>query len=374
MLRQRRHGKDEEGLIDERMHHGPLTRDSSSSSLRAAANHRRAALLVVALLLIATFSLYQWQNRENVDLSVFFHCRQIGDTISDDSAPCVYFRPTKWVVDTQQHFTEESMDIRWTMWGKKVNGKEYRFLGRQGISSVSAILMPKVASRSIESLFQDQLSVPLEDRKRLGIKGPRVGTATPSFWQQLAERQESQTSTTDIAFALLRDPVSRFLSSLAQTLSVFMQRKYKSCSELWNPCLESSLTYKELVQCAVDSMKPQDSSAPYYFDQHVVPQAVFLAGTLGNHNVEIAVFHIKDVEYILQAFGMNEQQHMNTREDKVFAPEVLDRFGEELRDARKAKEALDENMIRDICQLYAVDVSLMHHLGFSAGDCDFMKG
>ena len=40
----------------------------------------------------------------------------------------------------------------------------------------------------------------------------------------------------------------------------------------------------------------------------------------------------------------------------------------------KAKEALDESMIRDICQLYAVDVSLMHHLGFSAGDCDFMKG
>lgn len=368
MLRQRRTVKEEEGSIDERLHHEPLMPDSSSST------SLRTTVLVVALLLIAAFSLYQWLNRDNIDLSVFFHCRQIGDDISDSSAPCVFLRPSEWVVDTQQHFPTESLGIRWTMWGKKVNEKEYRFLGRQGISSVSAITMPKVASRSMESLFQDRLSIPLEDRKRLGIKGPRVGAATPSFWKQLAERQKSQSSTTDIAFALLRDPVSRYLSSLAQTLSVFMQRKYKTCSELWKPCLESSLTYKELVQCAIGSMQRQDSSAPYYFDQHVVPQAVFLAGALGNHNVELSVFHIKDVEHILRAFGMNEQQHMNSREDKVFAPDVSDRYGEELRNPHKAKEALDESMIQDICQMYAVDVSLMHHLGFSAGDCDFMKG
>jgi hypothetical protein len=67
---------------------------------------------------------------------------------------------------------------------------------------------------------------------------------------------------------------------------------------------------------------------------------------------------------------MPKQQHMNTREEKVFDPEVLHRFGEELRNPGKARDVLDKGMIKDICMLYDLDVTMIHHLGFSAGECD----
>jgi len=340
-------------------------------------------MLTLVVTIAALYSLYHWWNRDHINLSIFFSCRDIHD--APDSSPCVYFRPTRYFFDAQQpgyafkHIVEAS-DIRWTMWGKQVStyhtpregaSPPSKFIQQHGISSVSAIMMPKVASRSIEALFQERLSVSVVDRMQMKIKGPRLGIATPSFWNKLAERQQSITHehTTDIVFSLLRDPVSRFLSSLAQTLSMPMQRKYKACADLWKPCLESSKSYKDLVQCAISSMKQRPQSP--YFDVHMAPQAVFLAGALdGKHDVEVAVFDIHSLEPILQAFGMSKQERMNTREEKEFSPNVMNQYGEELLNPRKARKVLDDEMIRDICTLYAMDVTLLHHLGFSAGDCD----
>jgi hypothetical protein len=237
-----------------------------------------------------------------------------------------------------------------------------------------------VASRSIEALFTDRLSVKVGELERRNVKGPRTGIATAYFWKQLAERQQSmdtrQDIHTDICFSLLRDPVSRFLSSLAQTLSRPMQRKYKACAELWKPCLEQEAStykqnsYTQLVKCAIDSMKQREGSP--YFDVHMAPQAVFLAGAIDINDVEIAIFPIKDLETVLRAFGVSKpnQQPRNKREEKEFSQDVMDRFGEELLNPRKAREVLDDDMVSDICDLYAMDVTMMHHLGFSTGDCD----
>lgn len=354
---------------------------------------KRSRLLTATMLffLAATVtlcSLYHWINRNRLNLDVFFSCRQMHD--APYTSPCVYFHPTKYffqaghvynhIIDATQH------SFQWSMWAKQVStfysahsrlgaSPPSKLFQAQGIESVSAILMPKVASRSMEVLFQERLSVGLEDRMIMKIKGPRIGTATPAFWKQVAQRQVdengghfSQHKNRDIVIALVRDPLSRFLSSLAQTLSTTMMRKHKPCVDFWTPCLDSSKNYKDLVKCAIQRMHETP-----YFDVHVLPQAAFLANTLGGHDVQVAVFQVKDLGTILQAFQMNKEQHVNTRQEKEYTSDVMEKFGEELQNPGKARQALDESMISDICGLYEMDVCMMHDLGFLAGDCDNVR-
>ena len=346
----------------------------------------RVALMgaLLSITVVALYFIYCWVHRDQLNISVFLSCRRPEETSNNSSAasPCVYFRPTLYFFESNSsafkynHIVEES-DVRWSMWGKQVStyhnprggqSPPNKLLQQQGITSISTIMMPKVASRSIEALFNERLSVQVWERQKMNTKGARIGIATPSFWRQLAERQQSTLHDKDIIFSLLRDPVSRFLSSLAQTLSLPMQRRYKACKELWKPCLEVSNSYKQLVKCAINSMKQRQGSP--YFDAHMVPQGVFLAGALHKNDVEIAIFSINDLEILWNAFGASQQQPRNTREEKEFSQDVVKRFGEELLSPRQARTMLDDDMVQDVCEFYAMDVSMMHHLGFSAGDCD----
>lgn len=340
-------------------------------------------------------------------------------TDDGDDAPCVFFRPSLYFFNPRQpgyeykQLVEDAVadsspnNMRWThMWNKQVSNYNdlvsggirgvsppNEFLLRQGITSVSAIMMAKVGSRSIESLFLDRLSVPNEQHSEKRVSGlskaPRVGIATPSFWKEIARRQRRDESATthnivgrsrrrvkeDIVFCLLRDPIARFLSSLAQTLSNPMQRRCANCASLLSPCVKKHDTYSKLVRCVIDSMKHRHHDGGkhryHYFDVHVVPQAVFLAASLQQNDVELAVFSMDrgGLQSILQAFGASAE-HKNKREEKEFSLEILERFGDELFDSRKAREALDDSMIRSICELYDVDVKMMRHLGLTVKDCD----
>jgi hypothetical protein len=249
-------------------------------------------------------------------------------------------------------------------------------------------MIPKVGSRTIDSLFLERLSVQKEPTvvaSRRRRTGPKVGTATPAFWKEVARRQNNKTSqqqensSSDIVFALLRDPVARFLSSVAQTLSAPMVKKWENKlrvdnkplrAEVWRPCLTTNnnktlTSYAQLVQCMIDSMKEKEIG---FFDVHMAPQAVFLAGELDRNNVKVAMFSMDHLNEVLDAFGATRQQK-NKREGQKYHPEILNRFGTELLDPAKAREALSDDIVRDICQLYAVDVDLMRYLGFAVKDC-----
>ena len=333
--------------------------------------------------------------------------------------PCVYFNPSLYFsldpscpgYQYKKLIDNISSNIRLNMWEKQVSdlspdnvGASHpnTFLVQQGITSISTVMIPKVASRTIDSLFLERLSVQHQTKSiptgasrsrsagvlapRTKHEGPKVGTATPAFWREVARRQKNNTQheqqqqrSSDIVFSLLRDPVARFLSSLAQTLAVPMVRKWENKftvqhkplrAQVWAPCLNSTLTstYSTLVQCIIDSMKETEVG---FFDVHMAPQAVFLAGALDGNNVKVAMFSMDrgGLGAVLDTFGATKDLQKNKRETKAFAPDVLDRFGAELLDPVKARQAVSDSMLRDICELYAVDVDLMRYLGFAVNDC-----
>jgi hypothetical protein len=375
-----------------------------------------ALFLVFLMALVLLSSRFWWydliaKKNRNVH-AVFSLCRETDDGVLIGTAapvetqllyPCVYLRPSLYFLDPswpgyqyKELIHDISSTIRLSMWEKQVSdlspdvGASHpnNFLVQQGITSISTVMMPKVASRTIDSLFLERLSVqqkPIPAARstvvtRAKKKGPKVGTANPAFWREVARRQtktqQQQRRPSDIVFALLRDPVARFLSSLAQTLSVPMLKKWENRLEVqnkplraqvWEPCLNSTSTstYSMLVRCLIDSMKEKEVG---YFDVHMAPQAVFLAGALDGNNVKVAMFSMDRLDAVLDAFGATKQQK-NKRETKKFSPEVLNRFGTELLDPAKAREAVSDDMLRDICELYAVDVDLMRYLGFAVNDC-----
>jgi hypothetical protein len=374
--------------------------------------------MLLAMLLSSIFSQIWWtggiakiRNR-NVH-SVFSRCKETDGVVSPASGvpsdearryPCVYLRPSLYFFDPsypgyqyKQLINDVASNIRLNMWGKQVSdlspnavGPSHlnSFLVQQGITSVSTVMIPKVASRTIDSLFLERLSVQQKTTTASTTttvttrakKGPKVGIATPAFWKEVARRQsvtrQRQQRSSDIVFALLRDPVARFLSSLAQTISAPMLKKWENNLKIknkplrfqvWQPCLNStsSTSYSMLVRCVIDSMKEKEVG---YFDVHVAPQAVFLGGALNGNNVKVAIFSMDHLDAVLDAFGATTRQK-NKRESKVYPPDVLNRFGTELLDPAKARESLSDDMVRDICDLYAVDVDLMRYLGFAVKDC-----
>ena len=378
-------------------------------------------LLLVAIIVLPSSLLFRRSGRlfakknRNVH-AVFSLCRETDDAVlvigtaasveTQRLYPCVYLRPSLYFLDPscpgyqyKELIHELSSNIRLTMWEKQVSnllpdvvGASHpnTFLVQQGITSISTVMMPKVASRTIDSLFLDRLSVqkkpiPATARSttivtRVQNKGPKVGTATPAFWREVARRQnktkQQKQRSSDIVFALLRDPVARFLSSLAQTLSVPMLKKWENKLEVankprhaqvWERCLNgtSTSTYSTLVRCIIDSMKEKEVG---FFDVHMVPQAVFLVGALDGNDVKVAMFSVDRLDAVMDAFGATKQQK-NKRETKEFSPDVLNRFGKELLDPVQAREAVSDDMLRDICELYAVDVDLMRYLGFAVNDC-----
>lgn len=310
-------------------------------------------------------------------------------------------------------------------------------LSRKGVRSASSVLIPKVGSRSIERLFLETLggssasSGTTSDGGGNGEGGrrgrggertrrPRVGVASFSFWSEL-ERRRKRTTTGekrrrrrrrftgegegeggggdddddgdgfDVAFALVRDPVDRFLSSIAQTL--FVREKDRKNggggnderARVLGGCLatveesnhpgnrtKKGGAYGTFLRCVIDAMMKRGAN---FFDQHLVPQSTFLRGALGGSDVELAVFHLDSggLDAILKAFGAGTGRptRTNVREDKSFGRELTDLFGTELLDAKKAREALHaEGVVRDVCRLYEVDVEMIRFLGFPVTSCD----
>jgi hypothetical protein len=379
-------------------------------------------LLLLLLLLCRWDDHYNAAGKAKVAL---LHCREPPDATSNSSVAssddcCVFLRPYLYFGDPSYPgypyhalLLNLSANIHLDMWGKQVSQfwaapvpgvviqqpthpNIHPFLTDQGISSVSAIMMPKVGSRTIDALFGEHLSVP---RTQLQQQQPKVGTPTLEFWNEVTRRQQQQSDSSsppnDVVFALLRDPVERFLSSVAQTLSSPMAPKWEaklrveykpSREDVWRPCLalyqdhnatmttyssssSSAPAYAQLVQCLLDSMMHNNHKDNVgFFDVHMVPQSVFLAGALYHSNTTVSMFSMDRMDLVFDAFGAT-QGHKNQRSTKSYHPNIWNLFGPQLVDPTKAREALSDEMIQCICRLYAVDVDLMRYLGFAVNDC-----
>jgi len=156
--------------------------------------------------------------------------------------------------------------------------------------------------------------------------------------------QESDTDDVKV-FTVIRDPVSRFLSGVSQQLESVNETKT-------NECIKA--TPRSTIDCVLDRIK----ESGLQFNIHYIPMAVNLKGVLRGQKVPIEIYEMKHLSQILTQFGADE----NTRENPGNAKDgVLSQIN---------SSVLDDELINTICELFAIDVDMMHYLGLDVPYCD----
>jgi hypothetical protein len=163
-------------------------------------------------------------------------------------------------------------------------------------------------------------------------------------------------------FAIVRDPLDRFISAIGQAMGALGSTKNGVAGEMKAKCLNSeeySLQASQFtLQCMVDMIKEKS----FFFEIHFTPQAVETAfATQMLPDTPIALFHMDDLSEVLTEIGCDPNKKVrdggkNYRPSKVLAGMTSNDYTPDL--------------IKQVCQLYEVDVIMMRTLGHEISRCD----
>uniref|UniRef100_A0A6V2A7H8 Sulfotransferase domain-containing protein n=1 Tax=Ditylum brightwellii TaxID=49249 RepID=A0A6V2A7H8_9STRA len=149
-------------------------------------------------------------------------------------------------------------------------------------------------------------------------------------------------------FTIIRHPIERFVSAIAQVM------QYND--DLREKCLKS--TPRDTIACAIQDI----DETSYRRDVHLVPMATHLR-LFNEYNITVSVFDISDIKDVLQYLGLmpDTERHVHDRSDVKFAKsEVLSKL---------SMDDCTKEMKEEICKLYEVDVLMLRNIGFEVSHC-----
>jgi hypothetical protein len=162
-------------------------------------------------------------------------------------------------------------------------------------------------------------------------------------------QQEESTLSKHVVFAVVRDPVSRFLSAMGQAMA--------DGPRLRDLCLDET-SANTTIKCVLQHLQEHGLKT----DVHFCPMAVNLYVLMRNLNVQVALFEKElHLESLLVYFGTSSHLHMRDRSKAEYT-------NSELLSQLSVKD-LDDSMIRVICELYQVDVVMMKSIGLDVPLC-----
>ena len=209
--------------------------------------------------------------------------------------------------------------------------------------------------------------------------------------QQQQQQQQQQihalpqpTSDNDaIVFSFVRDPVIRFLSSVGQIMHMGKLNLFPACANLSE--IEESLAAnassnnatlaksQALLQCVLESVKSssgsaestihhQDGSQPSYnyIDQHLLPQAYELRARSLEYDIGIQLMPMSHIASTLKTLVGAKKQNRHARSSRV---------ADYTQGYLLEPSVLSDDMIADICNIYAVDVLLLQTTGIASSLC-----
>lgn len=171
------------------------------------------------------------------------------------------------------------------------------------------------------------------------------------------QQQTNQTTRVERpVFTFIRDPVSRFVSGLAQFIKLL---KFYPVHPL-TTCVENNENETiALLECAIDAIHNKSS----YLNVHLLPQVyeLYKGTTYGGDNMDLAVHlvDLKDLEAALSPLvGLTsdeivpKQQASGVQRGFNLTPSIL-----------------TPELVNKICKLYAMDVLMMRETGISHSVC-----
>ena len=158
----------------------------------------------------------------------------------------------------------------------------------------------------------------------------------------------------------MRDPVSRFVSATAQEMTGRPQDK--KAEQFRKMCLKDNA--EDTLKCAIEAVRVW-FARQYMTRMHYIPFAVFFQQRAFGHDIPTELYEFDDVRYVLGNFLQGEGLHAYSQEDKA-------NYNGETKDdvmVNMSVSDLTQEMIDEICALYAIDVLLMRHLNMKDEYC-----
>lgn len=304
-----------------------------------------------------------------VDYSVFDNCfdpyssssnnATNNDNDNNNMTPCSYFRPSQFLVmeEIEEYLSSpETMKMRektarpnmWA-WAREMNNWPHNMDGHgppllpdpktvnrtslNEIESLTYFGCPKCGSRTIFSLVLDHLVDPKVDMPRFGFISPEYAKQFELLQQQEQKEQKEEESgktitlrkkRENVAFAIFRDIVSRFISGLYQLHSMIGTKRCANCEEhLYKCLLDDKLDLprteyeqeklSQVIDCYVNVVKENG-----FFDEHLVPMTWYFTQHFhGFNDIEIAMFPMEHLNFLTKyGFGVEKDLHENSRFDE----------------------------------------------------------
>jgi hypothetical protein len=171
-----------------------------------------------------------------------------------------------------------------------------------------------------------------------------------------------------VIFAIVRDPVERFISAIGQAMGAFGSRTPLS-KVLQSSCVKSEVytleASRSTIQCVIDFVRTENG---FYREVHFTPQALEIAFATGtaegdsSSNVPVALFNYPELKLVLEDLGVPPSRKVRDGSNTEYRPAAV----------LKNMTAADytDHLISQVCQLYEVDVVMMRSLGFPVPKCD----
>eukprot|EP00551_Chaetoceros_affinis_P000529 CAMPEP_0203658368 /NCGR_PEP_ID=MMETSP0088-20131115/48047_1 /ASSEMBLY_ACC=CAM_ASM_001087 /TAXON_ID=426623 /ORGANISM="Chaetoceros affinis, Strain CCMP159" /LENGTH=495 /DNA_ID=CAMNT_0050520015 /DNA_START=37 /DNA_END=1524 /DNA_ORIENTATION=+ len=227
-------------------------------------------------------------------------------------------------------------------------------------------------ARSSTALVRHKFFTPSQ-RPVLEIKGPNKNENKPNVASHYEDflynftleslthatkyPEESYEPQQHVIFAVVRDPVDRFISSIGQALGAKGSTGNQIGKKLRQVCVDGASTPGEALKCIAKYVQKHG----FWIELHFTPQVIDISFTTLFTDVPIAIFSFRNLSTVLDYFGAGGVQLRNGKAENYRSSPVL---------RNMTASDYDKETLKIVCEIYEMDVIMQRSLGMEVERCD----
>ncbi len=160
-----------------------------------------------------------------------------------------------------------------------------------------------------------------------------------------------------VIFAVVRNPVDRFISSIGQALGARGSTGNQIGKKLRGICVEGASTSAEALKCIAKYVQKHG----FWIELHFTPQVIDISFTTLFTDVPIGIFSFRNLTTVLDYFGVGGVKLRDGKADQYRSDPLL---------TNMTVADYDEETLKIVCEIYEMDVIMQRSLGMEVEKCD----
>mmetsp|Transcript_6866 Transcript_6866/g.8668 ORF Transcript_6866/g.8668 Transcript_6866/m.8668 type:complete len:533 (+) Transcript_6866:164-1762(+) len=158
-----------------------------------------------------------------------------------------------------------------------------------------------------------------------------------------------------VIFAVVRDPIERFISSIGQAMGAAGSGGNHVAKTLRDACIKD--TPAATLKCVAKYVQTHG----FWIELHFTPQVIDIAFTTMWQDVPLAIFSFRDLKTVLNYFGRGNTKVRDGSSKNYRSDEIL---------TNMTVADYDDETLQIVCEIYKMDVIMQRDLGMEIERCD----